>query len=101
MYCVVYEFKVRAGKDTEFRKAWSEFTEAVHRVRGSLGSRLHKTEKPHVYVAYAQWPTKSVFDNESGHVYNPAELKAQTMLKEVTENIKRVYHLEVLEDLLK
>lgn len=101
MYCVVYEFKVKDGKGVEFEKAWSDFTKAIYRVRGSLGSRLHKTEDPSFYVAYAQWPSQDVFENDSGHDYAPEELKAQGSLKEVTEDIRRVYHLEVIVDLLK
>ena len=29
---------------------------------GSLGSRLHKQKELH-YIAYAQWPSKEIFDN--------------------------------------
>jgi hypothetical protein len=29
---------------------------------GSLGSRLHKQKELH-YIAYAQWPSKEIFEN--------------------------------------
>ena len=44
MFCVIYEFSVKKEKEEQFLKSWSEFTEAIYRVNGSLGSRLHTTE---------------------------------------------------------
>ena len=44
MFCVVYEFKVRSGYNAEFESAWADFTEAIFRVCGSLGSKIYELE---------------------------------------------------------
>jgi heme-degrading monooxygenase HmoA len=102
LYCVVYEFKVKAGKTSEFEKSWAEVTESIYRVCGSLGSRLHKTEDPLIYVAYAQWPSKEVFEkNVPSSAYSAKEIEARATMKDSLETTKRVYSLNVSADSLK
>jgi heme-degrading monooxygenase HmoA len=101
MYCVVYEFRVKAGSEKVFESSWAKATEAIHRVCGSLGSRLHRTAEPLVYVAYAQWPSRAVFEREVPDSAYTAEERAQRLtMKESLESIKRVYFLEMLDDRL-
>jgi hypothetical protein len=102
VYCVIYEFKVKPSKTGEFESSWSAFTDAIYRVCGSRGSRLHKTEDPLIYVAYAQWPSKEIFERElplSG--YTQEELQARTAMKESVESVKKVYCLTVSDDKLR
>ncbi len=102
MYCVIYEFKVKPGKELAFEKSWSEFTKAIYRICGSLGSRLHKSPDPLVYVAYAQWPSKEKFEKDIPlSSYSPEELSARKAMKDSVESSKKVYCLEVQDDLLK
>ena len=37
-------------------------TKLINLHEGSLGSSLHKQKELH-YIAYAQWPSKEIFDN--------------------------------------
>ena len=102
MYCVVYEFKIRPGKTTSFEKSWGEYTDAIYRACGSLGSRLHKTTDPLVYVAYAQWPSKEIFERDVPlSAYSAEELQARSTMKDAVENTKKVYFLEMVGDHLK
>jgi quinol monooxygenase YgiN len=102
MYCVVYEFKVKPGMNAAFEKSWGEFTEAIYRVCGSLGSRLHKTEDSLVYVAYAQWPSKAILEADVAvSAWAPNELEARTAMKDSLAEVKVVYRLEMADDHLR
>lgn len=102
MFCVVYEFKVKAGQAHEFERSWSDFTEAIYRVCGSLGSRLHKTTDPLIYVAYAQWPSKEIFERKiPQESYRPEEWSQREVMTKTLENSKKVYELEVHDDHLR
>jgi hypothetical protein len=61
MYAIVIEFDVKAGKETEFVKYWSQTTEYFLEVHYSCGSRLHKLDTGG-YVAYALWPSKEIYE---------------------------------------
>ena len=63
-FAVVYTFEVHEGRDEEFVAAWSRMTELIRDHRGGLGSRLHRDEQGR-FVAYAQWPSREVFDADT------------------------------------
>jgi quinol monooxygenase YgiN len=64
IYCVVYEFFVEQQHEEEFKKLWHELTVRILKESGSMGSRLHKVSEPeNTWVAYAQWPSKQVYEN--------------------------------------
>jgi len=102
MFCVIYEFKIKVEKKDVFLKAWSDFTKAIYRVNGSLGSRIHSTEDPKTFIAYAQWPSEEVFDKTAPiESYTTEEQQARRAMSESTTEIKVVHKLSVIEDLLK
>jgi quinol monooxygenase YgiN len=102
MHCVVYEFAVRPGRAAIFEKAWADFTEAIYRVCGSLGSRLHTTDDPLVYVAYAQWPSRETFDQAAAATgYTQIELEARAAVRASTQNVRIVYSLTMHADHLR
>ena len=102
MYCVIYEFQVIPGENLRFEKAWSEFTEAIFRVRGSLGSRLHKTIDTDVYVAYAQWPSRDVFQAQVlDSAFSDSEREARENMQATLVRSEQKYNLEVLDDHLR
>ena len=102
MYCVVYQFKVKPGMAAEFEQSWGEFTEAIYRVAGSLGSRLHKTEDASVYIAYAQWRSKESWQQKvPDSAYSKEELQARARMSASVEEIKVLHSLSVLDDKLK
>ncbi len=102
MFIALYEMKVKAGKELEFEDAWAKATEAIYRVRGSCGSRLHTTEEAHLYIAYAQWPSEEIFDREvTSDLYTSEERSQFIRMKEATESIKILHRMSVLDDRLK
>ena len=103
MFCVIYEFKVKDGSNLAFESAWADFTEAIYRVCGSLGSRLHKTDDSQTYIAYAQWPSREVFNrNASQESYTPQEWSRREAMRASLENPpKIVYELDLFDDRLR
>ncbi len=99
MYCVIYQFVVKAGSETQFENAWKGLTELIYEYEGSLGSRLHLSENGE-YIAYAQWPSKDVFDKAGDHMPEKADLFRKAM-RESCNEIKTLNKLEVKKDLLK
>ena len=63
MFIAVYRFKIKPAKKQAFIQAWKKRTEGIYLVLGSLGSRLHKEEKTGDYIGYAQWPSKTHWEN--------------------------------------
>lgn len=60
-FAVVYQWRVKAGMDAQFREAWEALTVLLKRSRGARGSRLHRTDYG-TYVAYAQWPDQASWE---------------------------------------
>ena len=100
MFVALYEMKAKPGKEQEFEQAWAEWTDAIFRVHGSLGSRLHKTEVARVYIAYAQWPSKEVYE-KSGDGFTDKERDASRRMKESAEDIKTLHLMQVFDDRLR
>jgi len=101
MFIALYEFRAKPGRDEDLQSAWARLTDAIYRVRGSLGSRLHRTENPSVYVAYAQWPSREVFERQvDPSSFTPAENAARAALADAAEAIITVYSMDVLDDRL-
>lgn len=100
MFCVIYEFEVLPEHTTEFKQLWRSLTQHVKESGNGLGSRLHKeSNRPDVYVAYAQWPDKSTWEaftplNEVAHA------EQTKRLRDICANIAISYQLEVMDDLL-
>ena len=99
MFIAVYEFEIKDGKDSEFRASWLKLTQGIYRECGSLGSRLHRTEKENVFIAYAQWPDKKIWKENIG-VQSSEFIKARTDMQACLVAFKTLYELEVLDDYL-
>lgn len=101
MFCVIYEFKIKADQKDFFLKAWSDFTKAIQRVNGSLGSRIHSTKDSKVYIAYAQWPSEDSFNNAaSTDSYTQKEQDARKQMSDSTTEVRVLHKLNLIEDLL-
>src|SRR5436309_1377999 len=57
-FAVIYQWRVKAGREAEFQQAWEELTQLLRIHRGARGSRLHRTDYGSL-VAYAQWPDQA------------------------------------------
>lgn len=99
MFIAVYEFEAEAGREDEFRAAWLEVTRAIHREHGSLGSRLHTTGTPGLFVAYAQWPDRAAWE-AGGDFADPVATAALGRMRACLAGMRTVYELEVAEDYL-
>ena len=101
MFCVIYEFKIKPSLKEQFLESWSDFTKAICRMNGSLGSRLHSTGDPQVYIAYAQWPSQDAFENAAPiEKYTEEEQLSRSKMVEATEEIKVLHKLNMVKDLL-
>ncbi len=99
MYIVVYEFEVKEGMEDSFRESWLEVTKAIYSFCGSFGSRLHTSDKPNMFVGYAQWPSREQWEKDhqiSDSVYK----KASDDMRNCLVQSKTVYKLEVSDDYL-
>jgi heme-degrading monooxygenase HmoA len=99
MFCVVYSFQTNPGSEKLFKDAWADLTRIIYKHAGSLGSRLHRCGRDH-YIAYAQWPDKASWQNASGRLPESAAEVSERM-NAACKDIKTVYELEMVEDLLK
>ena len=101
MHIAVYEMKVKPGQQAEFESAWAEVTDAIREHRNSLGSRLHKTGDPLVYMAYAQWPDRATYDDAAGFErFSGAQQQARQRMRDALEDVNVVYRAEVCDDRL-
>ena len=98
MYIIIYSFKVKPGKELDFEKAWLELTKLIYQYEGSLGSRLHKESDLH-YIAYAQWPSKDVFDNSGNCMPEEAD-KWRALMINSCESKQVLYQMQMKEDYL-
>jgi len=98
MFIAVYEFKVKSGYEDQFEKNWHNVTEAIFKVRGSLGSRLHKANDG-TYVAYAQWPSEEQYNLDTP-LPNEA-MKSRTLMKDACIEQTVIKLMTVTDDLLK
>lgn len=99
MYIVLYHFKVKPNQVEDFIHAWKTFTEKIYQHGGSLGSRLHKQSDLN-YIAYAQWPSKAIFENSGRKLPKEADHYRDAM-RTSCESITSINKMEVVEDLLK
>ena len=98
MFCAVYRFEVRKDMEGQFTLAWRKLTELIYRHKGSLGSRLHRGSDG-VFVAYAQWPTRKLWESPGGL---PVEADAvREQMKAACLSIEALHELDVVDDLLR
>lgn len=60
MFVAVYWWRVKPGKEDQFRAAWRRGTEHITRLYGSLGSRLHR-DRDGRFVGMAEWPDEGTW----------------------------------------
>lgn len=100
MLVALYEFKIKDKMNAQFEKNWALFTDAIHRCRGSLGSRLHTTKTKGTYVAYAQWPDEDAYFSDGENPYTEAELVARQKMRDSVEESRVIHLMDVLDDRL-
>jgi heme-degrading monooxygenase HmoA len=97
VFIVIYRWRLKEGRESVFRQGWCEMTGSIYIMRGSLGSRLHRSEDG-TWVAYAQWPDEETWRKarEGGTANEAAALK----MREGSAELLSEEHLHVIDDLL-
>jgi quinol monooxygenase YgiN len=77
-FAVIYRWRLHPGQEAAFTEAWAEITHAIRDQCGGLGSRLHRTDDG-VWLAYAQWPSRAMWDQAS--LNDPALQEARRQMR--------------------
>lgn len=104
MFTVIYSFKVLPAQSDVFEESWSQLTTLIYQYEGSLGSRLQKVavqkEGEHIhYIAYAQWPSRQLWENSGSKLPKEAEA-IRSAMKNACNHIETLFELDVVNDLL-
>jgi heme-degrading monooxygenase HmoA len=97
MFALIYRWRVLPGRDEAFIRAWARLTEIIYERDGSLGSRLHRSDDG-TYIAYAQWPSREVWE-ASSHIEPTEEaLRLRRIIQESAERLRPDTQMIVIED---
>jgi hypothetical protein len=101
LFVAVYWWRVKPGKEEQFRKAWCRGTELITAKYGSYGSRLHQ-DRDGRFIGYAEWPDyetwKRAFDEKM--IYDEPETR-HAFVDAIEEAARDpVFTMEVTDDLL-
>jgi len=98
-FTIIYSFKIKSGNKDAFIESWAAYTRFIYEYEGSFGSRLHQLDATN-FIAYAQWPDKETYNN-SGNNMPEAAKKVGQQMRDCCEEIKSLYQMQVVKDLLK
>ncbi len=94
---IIYRWRLKPGKQEQFRKAWRRRTVELREEAGALGSALHRTDDD-IWVAYARWPNPE--ERERARNERPANSTATDMMRDATAEDFPPIVAEVIDDLL-
>ncbi|RZA09377.1 MAG: hypothetical protein EOP11_01905 [Proteobacteria bacterium] len=97
MVVYLYRWKLKAGREPEFKASWALVTQALRQNCGSKGSRLHLSSNGD-WLGYAQWPSPEARD--SCQFSSPEFSRARASMKEAIEISYPEERLAVEEDFL-
>jgi hypothetical protein len=111
VFIAVYRWRVKPGKEAQFREGWRRGTAAITRIYGSHGSRLCQ-DRDGRFVGVAEWPDADTWQKAfaAKMVYDDPEARA--MFLDALEpdpapaqghsggGFELVFAMEVLDDLL-
>jgi heme-degrading monooxygenase HmoA len=60
MFTVIYRWRVKPGRQSDFMRTWRTRTDRIYDTRGSYGSRLLE-EDDGTYCAIALWPSREAW----------------------------------------
>lgn len=99
MFTVIYSFRVKPGRENQFRTAWGQLTDMIYEYAGSLGSRLYHQTDTH-YIACAQWPDKTSWEN-AGKKLPDSSRKVRQLMKDACDAIETLHELDMIDDRLR
>lgn len=99
MFVAVYWWRVHAGKEAQFRKAWRRGTELITARYGSFGSRLHR-DRDGRFIGYAEWPDEATWQAayDAKMVYDEPETRSAFVAAVADAGL--AFTMEVTDDLL-
>ena len=97
LFCVVYRFVVKPGREVEFEQVWRELTGLIREHQSSRGSRLHRAADG-VFIAYAQWPSRDAWKSPPKLPASSDPIRAA--MKDCCASIEVLHELDVVADLL-
>lgn len=97
MIVYLYRWKLKPGKEEEFKTAWAYVTQELREKCGSKGSRLHRGNDG-LYYGYAQWPSSEV--RESAKLKHEAIDKARATMIDATQEAFPEIVLDPVSDFL-
>ena len=98
MYIVIYSFKTKPDQQEIFIQKWGELTDLIYRHENSLGSRLHQVNTSE-FIAYAQWPSKAIFDKAGSNLPEQSSAIRQAM-KDSCDSINTMHKMDMVSDKL-
>ncbi|MBY0359911.1 MAG: antibiotic biosynthesis monooxygenase [Candidatus Obscuribacterales bacterium] len=98
MFCVIYQWRIKEGKEEQFRELWRTVTKSVYEKHGSFGSRLHKSDDGSL-IAYAQWPNQESWTTGTKALSD--SLVGTNWQELIVDEGKTLHKLSLLDDLLK
>lgn len=98
MYVAIYEFETHPDKEAVFIESWNTLTRYIYQNMGSLGSRLHKSSGC-IYLAYAQWPSKEVFEANNTEL-PPDMIAIRETMRGACVHVGRLVEMEMTDDFL-
>ncbi|MGA9796386.1 MAG: antibiotic biosynthesis monooxygenase family protein [Rhizomicrobium sp.] len=103
MFVAVYWWRVRPGKEEQFRAAWRRGTELIKLRFGGLGSRLHRADDGR-FVAYAQWADRAAWQRAYDAHFDYGEPQTAGLfldaIAETAPDRLPVFMMDVSDDLL-
>ena len=80
MFVAIYWWRVKPGKEDQFREGWRRATDAIVKRYGSYGSRLHR-EADGRFIGYALWQDEKAwqmfFDDKT-----PSDPQASALMRD-------------------
>jgi heme-degrading monooxygenase HmoA len=97
MFAIMYEFTVKPENAADFTQIWRSLTLLISELSNSKGSRLHNINPTH-WIAYALWPSREAW--EESDLNQPEIVTLRQNLLDVCEDIRIIYQMDVVEDLI-
>lgn len=97
MFCLVYQFQVKPGREVQFQAGWQSLTQALIDEHHSLGARLHRTPQGD-WISYAQWPDADTW--EQGERFIHEFLQHSRWDDCLSGKVELLFKMTVTDDLL-
>ena len=97
MFCLIYRFVVKLGREEQFCRNWRQITEYLVQHAGSFGSRLHASAMPGEFIAYAQWPTRDCWQKGLALADNELDTYVRA-IREACTTTEVLYEMDLVDE---